>query len=236
MIKRFLSLVLCLCLLSTATVALADNEVTYPDGQTNFDNEVGVNITAIAKDTSITNADDVYSIEIVWGDMKFAYGYGSGTTTATWNPETHEYEVTNTSDNSEATKGWYMLNEGTEVKPSSTNFDLSAGTQDTVMVFNHSNQPVNAKIVITDEIDSENLTATFTKSSGSELVEGSSDTYALEAGVEKDPYNADKANVIGKVSITQESMTSTTELTIAKLNVTISKPATTNTETPEQGE
>ena len=106
MTKRFLSLVLCLCMMCTASVAFAADEVTYPEGTTTFGTEVGVNITAIATDTAVTNAADVYSVEIVWGDMKFAWGRGSEEYPATWNPATHQYEITDGTAIDEIDKEW----------------------------------------------------------------------------------------------------------------------------------
>lgn len=228
--KRFLSLVLCMCMLCTAGVALADNEVTYPENQTTtFNTPVDVEITAIAKNTAVEDAEDVYSVEIVWGDMKFAYGYSSESTTAEWDPATHTYKMT-TEDGNDATKGWYMLNESTSLTNTGA-VELGLTTQDAVLVFNHSNKPVDVKIAIEDITadggDTEELKAKFA-TTGGETTSTDGSTYTLSAGVEQDVYNKDTASVYGKVSMESDKTEYTTSTPIAKLNVTISKPATEN--------
>lgn len=233
MMKRFLSLVLCLCLMCTASIAFAATETQEPDESGAFEGAT-VPITAIAKSTAIDQNDAVYSVEIVWGDMKFAYGYSAETTTAVWVPSEHAYTVYENDENGEVTenvasKGWYMLNEETKLNVANSaklddNDDFILDTQDAVMVFNHSNRAVDVKIEVEEEETTpEDLTAEFTKAGNAAASATAENTWALTAGTENNVYADDGSCVIGTVKIKESEMTSTTTLTVAKLNITITK-------------
>ena len=228
MIKRFLSLVLCLCLMSMATVALADTTTFDHDAITGNEASETIDITAVAVSTSEENAETIYSVEIVWGDMKFAWGYSSETTTATWDPETHTYSYESKTDNEDAKEGWYMLNETTALKHDGAE-ELGLTTQDAVLVFNHSNAKVDVAITTEDEkseADVDALTATFNVSNDTVAEAGTEDnTWTLKEGTVGDIFANDGSSVAGTVSIDKE-MTSPESyeeaVTIAKLTVTIS--------------
>lgn len=240
MIKRFLSMVLCLCLLCTASVALADNEVDLPDDKTaNLGTENSVNITAVAVESPDVTQVDVYSIEVVWGDMQFAYGYTKNTT-KTWDPDTHEFIYTVTGSTNEATEDWYMVNESKALELDAAN-DVGLTTQNAVMVFNHSSQPVDVKIAIDDVDDVEtegafNLTATFTKKEDNAAQAHATEqyTWVLKEGKIGDRYENDGSCVMGTVKINEKPegddvATYKSAIPIAKLSVTVSKPASTTT-------
>lgn len=228
MIKRFLSLVLCLCLMSMATVALAESKIFDNSAITEGNASQEINITAVAVSTSEENAATVYSVEIVWGDMKFAWGYSSETTTATWNPETHTYTYESKTDDEDAKEGWYMLNETTALSHTGAE-ELGLTTQDAVLVFNHSNAKVDVAITtedVTSDADVDTLDATFNASNDTVAEEGTGDnTWTLKEGTVGTVYANDGSSVAGTVSIDKDMTTPESyeeAVTIAKLTVTIS--------------
>lgn len=233
MFKRFLSLVLCLCLLGMASVAFADTDVQTP----NPDNFAGkeLDITAVATNTAEESTTTVYSVEIVWGDMQFAYGYSSAVSEMQWNPETHMYDIPVVKGTgAEANKGWYMLNEDTPVavtNPKQTDDSFIPTTQDSIMVFNHSNATVDVEIKTSDVPDTASLTATVAANADcsantTDITGGFSCT--LSKGADGDIYKNDGSCVYGTVSINgvisvENADAYSSEVTIAKLTVTISK-------------
>lgn len=252
--KRILAMMLCLSLLCMGAVAIAEEEgetiasnpITYPDGSMDFDDaeSATVNITAIATSTSLKETPDVYSVEIVWGDMQFAYGYGAKETVAKWNPEKHIYEYFEKDSDVEAKTGWYMLNEDEDLENDGAKA-IGLTTQDAVMVFNHSNQPVDVAIAIEQGSAIEALSAKFTSNATgavneTEDTDNNTKSYELKKATESVMNNEgeyttdnrwvdDGSCVFGQISIT--GMTDNVELpednavTIASMTVTISKHA-----------
>lgn len=111
----------------------------------------GIDIYAQAFDSAIANATHVYKVEIVWGDMAFAWG-ATDEITKTWHPNEHSY----TDDADSREKKWYLLDETTELTQLEYDTDgtyasiLSGTAQSYVVMFNHSDQPVNANVKITE--------------------------------------------------------------------------------------
>ena len=231
MIKRLLSLALCLCLLSTATVAFAANESQSPDETTGLFAGKSVDITAIAKNTAIENAPDVYSVEIVWGDMAFAWGYEDPTandpaaSAAVWNPATHQYEINGTAVTA-GDKAWYMPN--TEALTVVYGDKLEQGdtfvktTQDSVMVFNHSSLPVDVAIAIDNTADDVDAIATAGIDASFVRAEVNK-----QLGVTVGDVYAEDSSLVNQVKLsepTDESVLPTdAPKVVAALNVTISK-------------
>lgn len=263
MSKRFISLILCLCMLCMGTIALADDtpapvttdvvdldsapdhDPAEADNMGDLGKGYSTDITAIAENDTETVTPIKYSVEIVWGDMQFAWGYVY-TEEEIWDPETHTYKtVTIGDDGFNGTKDWYMVNndEGDALKNAgAVAMDLT--TQDAVLVFNHSNAPVDAKIDIdnsanTDAINAAGIDASFnvasTKAPNKNTNTGA---YQLNYGTEGKPFADDGTSIMGTISLTkpegqdaidalEAALGATDEnptaKVVAKLTVTISK-------------
>lgn len=235
--KKLISLALCLCLLSSmAVAAFADGEISYPTNQTgNFDTAYGVDITAIASDSTATAQKHAYSVEIIWGDMKFAWGYSAAKET-TWDPETHTWSEETNIDLDNATKEWRLLTETALTADGAVAAGLT--TNDAVLIFNHSSLPVLANIAIdntdttVDTIPGAGITAGFTATSANNIPDVTTGNYTLVAAAadsaRHDLTNNANAMVYGKVSLTDPTdptQIPENEAAVAKLNITISKPA-----------
>lgn len=235
--KKIISMLLCVCLLSSmAVMAFADGEVSYPTGKTgNFDTPYSVDITAIASNSTATAQNHNYSVEIIWGDMAFAWGY-TAAKESTWDPDTHTWSEATNIDTSTATKAWRLVTETALTDPGAVAANLT--TNDAVLVYNHSSLPVLAKIEIdntdatTDVIYEAGITANFTATSANSTTDASGNYTLVAAAVDSarhDLTNNKNAMVYGQVSLTNptdESKILETVSNVAKLNVTISKPTT----------
>lgn len=157
--KRFLSALLCLCLLSGllavtvfADSVIADNlDTTTGDNYAEFTSDTyskDIDIYAQALDSESTRKNDAYKVELVWGDMAFAWG-SKVTETKKWDPTTHTYEVTEAKEE----EGWWLIDDSTELSLShdtgNAYANIVTGTkQNNVLMFNHSSKPVNANVSI----------------------------------------------------------------------------------------
>jgi len=226
--KKLISLLLCLCIFSSLAVsAFAETKVIDDTG---FDTPYGVDITAIAKNSDGTKTNHVYSVEIAWGNMQFAWGYVNSKE-STWDPENHKWVETEIADENN-TKEWYLVDD-TGFTLEDTAADLT--TNDAVLVFNHSSLPVDAQIAVTDEADVASIIASF-NANGGVTANAETGKYNLVAAANESAYhdftNNANAMVYGKVSLAdptpkQEALIPTNNaVTVAKLNVTISKPTT----------
>lgn len=248
MMKRFLSLILCLCLLGTASVALADGELDLTNAANvadangnklsandsgkktgNFDTNYSTDITVQVGDATENAYSDVYSVEIVWGEMAFTWG-NKKTTTYTWNPETHSYTSTETKTEN---KDWHLVN-GNPLTHEGAQ-EIGYTTQGSVMVFNHSNQPVTATISVDNTSDATNITnldAQLTNSATSNSSTLSAATHQADANnLNKwKVYLADKVEISGSLTEDQETNWGDGNKVLAKLTVKIEK-ATANDNT-----
>lgn len=237
--KRLISLILCLCMLSMGAVAFAaDNKMTETaTDDTDFGEGASIDITAVATNKSEDAENTVYSVEIVWGDMQWAYGFSGKTTVARWNPVTHTYDYyKKDSDTGETTdnkldstaQDWYLKNEATALTNTGAE-EIELTTQNAVMVFNHSNKPVDVAISKTDEDDKPD-TITVNNFTASKGVTTANDDgkYELARGEKKVVYSATNSTCVGgtiKVTGTpdESDLDEETPITLAKVSVTISK-------------
>ena len=81
--KKVFAILLAAALVATMSIAASAAVTTVPGSADAQD--LKVNYTSLTE-----NDDTVYSIDVNWTDMAFAYTAGSE---AAWNPETHEYAV-----------------------------------------------------------------------------------------------------------------------------------------------
>lgn len=236
--KRLLSLILCLCMLSMGAVAFADGSqsVTTDENGDLTNASASISITAVATNKSEEAEDTVYSVEIVWGDMQWAYGFSGKTTVAKWNPEEHTYEYYEKNSENEATgdkldsskQGWYLVNEATALTNKGANA-IKLTTQDAVMVFNHSNKPVDVAISKTDESNKpENITVGDFAASTGVKTQNKEGKYELARGEKDRVYDKDNSTCVGgtiTVSGTpgESDLNGVTPVTLAKVSVTISK-------------
>ena len=112
--KKVFAILLAAALVATMSIAASAAVTTVPGAADAQD--LKVNYTALTE-----NNDTVYSIDVEWTDMAFAYTAGSE---AAWNPETHEYAVQNA--------GW-------------------TDTTASVTVTNHSNAAVSVDVEIANQ-------------------------------------------------------------------------------------
>lgn len=129
---------------------------------------------------------NVYSVEIVWGDLNFTYN--AGTTIQTWDPATHSYVTTTT-----GTPGWSCEN-GANL----------------ITVTNHSDVPVQAELVYTPAASYTAIAGTFDKATLSlaAAAEGSAQNQA--------PYAVATLTLSGALpsSVTASTQLGTVTLTI----------------------
>ena len=259
--KRLITVFLILCMLMSifsasafATEATIDVDI-YADGSTSKTTEEdkalpysnnSIDVTAKAQNEA-PNASAVYEVELVWGDMAFAWGThdtageeNGQDYTLTWNPETHKYE-----DNGDEalTKeaGWYLISEETLTLPErgvddaveSASSVVTTAKNDNVLIFNHSNAAVKAEITVnedtTDGSSEYDADTKLTNVSGYASTDSTtSDTsiiYELPAAKLSDIYNNDTTAVVQvaptKTDVDAEDLKDVK--TIATITVTISQ-------------
>lgn len=245
--KRFMSALLCLCLLSGLLAAtafadsvIADNlDATTGDGYAEFPADSAyqqqIDIYAQALDSDATRKNDTYKVELVWGDMAFAWG-SKVTETKKWDPTTHTYGVTEEKE----TAGWWLIDETTPLTLShdadGSYSNVVTGTkQNNVLMFNHSSKPVNANVSIALADANSGISPSIADASfgavGAAAADGSID-FALDydkvGGVVYSKDNATAAAVA--VSLANEPadglLNDTTPTTVAVVTVQLSLPAT----------
>ena len=232
-------------------LVIVDNIESTTDGNyATFDTETEVayskdiDISAQAFDSAIANATHVYKVEIVWGDMAFAWG-ATDEITKTWHPDDHSY----TDDADDRENKWYLLDEATELTQLEYDTDgtyasvLSGTAQNYVVMFNHSDQPVNANVKITEiyqdaedtgDADSDNITAALNPVEGfgttaTQAGDGSYDyqlSYDTETGVIYSKANGTAAAL--SVGLDGEPadgvLNAETNTTVARITITLSIP------------
>ena len=174
MTKKLIAILLTLCLLLGMTAAAFAEEITYPggtfidqedtDGTLDTDDELDTNSTslevrAVLKNTDAADDPIVYNVELIWGNMLWAWGNDGGYTY--WDPVDHvEITVGNT------VNGWYLLSDETLSVTYNANRDFGdgetksatvtdLGEQSDLLVFNHSNAPVDVKVTVDDSTASD---------------------------------------------------------------------------------
>ena len=115
--------------------------------------EKGIDIYAQVGEAFETLTVNVYQVELVWGDMAFAYGKADAIYQK-WNTEKHKYEP-DTETAAQRDVEWYLINKGTPLKPkyydeTKHKTVLASTDQNYVVMFNHSDMPVNANVFLTD--------------------------------------------------------------------------------------
>ena len=213
----------------------------------------GIDIYAQAFDNAVANADHVYKVEIVWGDMKFAWG-STDQIVRTWQPDTHSY----TSNEDSREEKWYLVNEGAELTKleydaNGTYAGVLTGTaQNYVVMFNHSDQPVNANVQIIDiynEADDadnqDNIVPSLTPvesfgTSGTQAQDGSFDfelDYDAETGVIYSTENGTAAAAYVSLSEAPADgvLNTTTDTTVARITIKLSIPQQTEPDIDEGG-
>ena len=90
-----------------------------------------------AEKEALAEADTVYYVDVVWGDMEFEYN--AGTVVKTWNPETHSYEE--------------------EIVTAETAWSCASGSNK-VTLTNHSNTSILATVTAEISEDYSEITAT----------------------------------------------------------------------------
>lgn len=264
--KRFMAALLCLCLLTgTFTAAYAGEIIadtldsTTGDGYAEFDTSADeaysmeADIYAQAFDNAIVNAQDVYKVEIVWGDMAFAWG-ATDEITKTWQPADHTYS-SNANDRNEE---WYLISDSKLTKleyNTDGTYDsiLTGTTQNYVLMFNHSNQPVDANVKITeiyqnaeDSSNSDNITAMLTLDNafGTTAAENAADggydyalSYDTETGVIYSKENGTAAAAYVQLSGKPNDgvLNDTTPTTVARITITLSIPETDESDINDEG-
>lgn len=175
MYKKFLSILLCLCLVCAAGMATAE---TTDETDLNYATEHepartveeapgsvdGNNVYTSTAEVTVTVEEEKndreppeYYVEIVWGAMYFGYG-ALEEGYKMWNTETHEYEYQD-KDGQAAEVGWFLINEETlddEYNEGENGVAWVHGngietSQAHVLIFNHSNRAVNVDANIMDE-------------------------------------------------------------------------------------
>ena len=231
-------------------------EATTGEGYDVFDtaNDIAysksIDIYAQAIDTAIENAGTVYKVEIVWGDMAFAWG-ADDKITKTWNPTDHSYS----NDANQREKGWYLLDKENALTKLAYNDGsysniLSGTAQNYVVMFNHSNAAVNANVKLTeiyqgaeDTTNIDLITASLLPAAfgvtGTGAANGGYDyalSYDTESGVIYSTTNDTAAAAY--VELTGQPndgvLNASAPTTVAKITVTLSIPQET-TPDPEQG-
>lgn len=159
--KRIITLLLTLCLLmGMATAAFAEDATSGPSagteditGDSTFTsgaNQTEIGVWAKLEDENITAVDEVeYNVELVWGDMTFAWGKNSqaenNEVVRNWDPETHTWDTNDEVD--EANTGWYLVNEETALN-SSYSFLPTDATQAHLYIYNHSTAAVDVNVAV----------------------------------------------------------------------------------------
>ena len=159
--KRFMSALLCLCMLGglLAATTFADPVfVTADDFDENGIYTTETDIFAVAMDGDGTVKNDAYKVEIVWGDMAFAWAT-EVTETQVWQPATHTYDIQTVHGES----AWRLVDEDTALTLSrdadGAYTDIVTGTkQSNVLLFNHSSKPVDANVSIVAADADSNIT------------------------------------------------------------------------------
>ena len=215
-----------------------------------------VDIYAQAIDTAYTNADRAYKVELVWGDMAFAWG-ATDAITKTWTPSDHSYD-----DNKDSRKEeWYLISDAAltrlEYNDEAGTYDsiLTGTQQNYVLMFNHSNAAVNANVKITEiyqgaededtaATDSDNITATiapvesFGVAGTENETEGGYD-FALDFDDETEVIYSGTNGTAGAACVTlanepaENVLNETTSTTVARITVKITIPAADGTEETE---
>lgn len=179
MYQKFLSVLLCLCLLCGMSTAMAEStditDVTDLNFATEYENARQIDeapgsvdgnnvytgtmkINVLAEDVPNDYEPPEYYVEIVWGAMYFGYG-ALGEGQKLWNTEEHKYEYRGIGDNDIET-GWFLINE--EKLDDSYNKGENGvawvhgngidTTQAHVLIFNHSNRAVVVDATV-EEVD-----------------------------------------------------------------------------------
>lgn len=87
--KKIISMAITMMLMSTAVTSLSVSaETLTEDGSSSHD--------VYATYNPLADADIIYKVDVEWGSMEFTYQ--AGDITKTWNPETHSYEETKTTE------------------------------------------------------------------------------------------------------------------------------------------
>ncbi len=140
------------------------------DGNVSFGDGTDIDISAILENDANSQGPR-YTVEIVWGDMKFAWGF-SEASGGEWDVETHTYL---TVDGSEAYKTWYLVDDSAltaggagqvkygwdDAAPAGEN--ATDITNNHVLVINHSNEAVTCLARVEDSIANDNIVPTLTK-------------------------------------------------------------------------
>lgn len=130
--KKILAVILSLALVVTMGTAV------FADGEKNglkSGDEVKIDVSAKYNDG--VNTPTKYSVDVSWGEMEFTYSVGG---TLVWDAETHDYSMTDASQNWSA--------EG-----------------NTVTVVNHSNIAITAEFEYESDEDYKDVTGSFDKES-----------------------------------------------------------------------
>lgn len=178
-----LALVMALALSVTAFAAAGENNGKKPE-----DAPTKIDVTG-AYSGEGTPAD-VYSVDISWGSMEFTY---KTTGDKTWNPETHEYNVTEGD-------GW-VVEDGADV----------------VTVVNHSNAAV--QVAFSFEKDNEPYKGPYT---GSMTNESETLDPAVEnTDPDTAPSTTSKLQLTGKLNAVQTESTKLGQITVSLSAVTV---------------
>lgn len=152
MFKKIIAMIaVFLCVFSLQMAAVfADDTTTINEGGTKSDYRT----VYVTNNSSTTETGTIYSITITWPDLNFTY---TGNQTRTWNPTTHEYDIT-------GTVGW------------------QGDTSRTITIQNNSNVTVYASINFAKSPNDIGVTATLSKKDGTipAPTESSTDTPKLE--------------------------------------------------------
>ncbi len=168
-------------------------------GAVNFGDTTSIPVYAILQ--NVDQDDSIkYSVEIVYGDMQFAWGF-SEESGGVWNPETHQYETTEGDGSTQtAYKTWYLVNDAVLTAGGAASYDMELNNSHVLLV-NHSNAPVQATLEITDNADINVVKAHMLSQAGALDAESSvlSDSgfggyyskavYLLARGTEDKPYD-----------------------------------------------
>lgn len=209
--KRIMAALLCLSLLTGTAAVYAEEETgtTAASGSEKVDNlgtegnkqfdeinytsdSIEINAVAMQESPSLEH-EHVYQVEIVWGDMAFAYG-ATDEITKTWKPENHTY----TDNADEREKKWYLVDEESALTTLQLDAEgtyastiLTGTKQNHVVLINHSDNTVVANVKIEKNAD-------FTFADDSQIaptITQDVETFAKQNTATEDSANAESVNV-----------------------------------------
>lgn len=216
-----------------------DEVFTAIDETTELSN--GNNVTLVVKDTDFADEPPVYEVELNWGDMAFKLTRVTSRSYE-WDPRTHTHHQVGATSTS--TKGWNLVNTSELALSANPDVvilnDVQYG-QDHIIIFNHSNMPVEATLQLDDASETDGVDVRLSKVEGAPASDSTTKKYTstLARGdesirqdvpnyevTESKVYNTPDAYTVAKVTPSGTPATeiaSDTETTIATVTITLKK-------------